>query len=192
MIRKALLHIIITGGALLLSSCAGEFTTDNALSTIKSQDEFNTIFCAPIHIGNEVLTGENYTNPKRFVEQKYGKLVKAGLVTAQIGEKNSWRTLLNIILTEDGEELLNSERTEAHRKTSKEKDIFFVGVCSLMPTKITRVDTLAQDTIQVTYTIIEHEITPFGEFLGFTDGDSHTHKRKFTKGTFSWDLVPMQ
>lgn len=192
MIKKVLLQITIASGTLLLSSCAGAFSTDDALATIRAQEEFNTLFCAPIHIGNEVLTGENYKDPKGFVKQKYGKLVDKGLVTAQIGEKNSWRTLLNVMLTKEGEELLNTERTNAHQQSTKEDNIFFVGVCNLAPTKITKVDTLARDTIQVTYTITESDITPFGEFLGFTKGDTHTHKRKFTKGAFSWDLVPIQ
>ncbi len=192
MVKRTFLSLIIGASTLLLSSCAGEFSADDALETIQKQNEFNVAFCAPLHIGREVLTGDNYKDPKAFVEARYGELVKAGLLTAQIGEKNSWRTIVDVVLTDEGKKMMNVERTAEYQKAVNEDDIFYVAVCKLTPQSVIKVDTLPGDTMQLTYTIVEHSLTPFGKFLGFEEGKRHTHSRKFTKGTWGWELVAIE
>lgn len=174
--------------SLLLTSCAGEFTPEEALVTIASQSEFTDSFCAPLHIGREVLTAENHKDPKAYVESKYGVLVRAGLVKAEIGEKNSWRTVINVTLTDEGRKMVNQKRTDEHCKVTGEDHVFYVAACRLAPEKMIKVDTVSSDTLRIDYLIVERDITPFGEFLGFVDGRSHPHQRTFAKGTFSWDL----
>ncbi len=178
--------------AFSLSSCAGEFSVSDALATIASEDEFEVAFCAPLHIGREVLTGENFKDPKRYVERKYGELVRSGLVVAKIGEANSWRILVEVVLTEEGEKMLNRERTEAYQRESGIDDVFFVAVCNLVPEQPATVRDLGDSEVEMDYLIVEREVTPFGEFLGYADGRSHPHSRIFKRGSFSWNLVAME
>lgn len=178
-------------GCMLLVGCAGEFSSDEAVQTIASRSEFKESFCAPLHIGHEVLTAENHKDPKGYVDSKYGKLITAGLIRAEIGEKNSWRTVINVQLTDQGRKMVNLARTDEHMEVTGEDHVFYVAVCRLSPETVTKIDTVSSDTMSVNYLIVERDITPFGEFLGFVDGRSHSHSRTFTKGTFSWDLIPL-
>lgn len=174
--------------AILLVGCAGEFSSDEALSTIASQNEFTESFCAPLHIGREVLTAENHKDPKAYVDGKYGSLIRAGLLKVDIGEKNSWRTVIDVTLSDEGRKMVNTKRTEKHMELTGEDHVFYVAVCRLAPEKMISVDTVSADTMSLQYAIFERDITPFGEFLGFVDGRTHNHKRTFAKGAFSWEL----
>lgn len=182
---------VVLFAALGLSSCAGEFSSDDALATIASEEEFEVAFCAPLHIGKEILTGDNYKDPKGYVERKYGELVRSGLVAAKIGEANSWRILVEVVLTEEGEKLLNRERTEAYQRESGIDDVFFVAVCNLVPEAPVEVKNLGGGDVQLDYRIVERDVTPFGKFLGYEDGKSYSHSRSFERGTFGWNLLPI-
>ncbi len=175
----------------LLNSCAGEFSTEDALASIADEPEFETAFCAPLNIGKEVLTGENFKDPKGFVERKYGELMHSGLVEAKIGEANSWRILLEVVLTEEGKKLMNEQRTDKYRKESGKDDVCFVAVCNLVPEGPTEVKELEDNIVKLSYRIVERDVTPFGKFLGHENGQIHHHSRKFEKGTFSWELIPL-
>lgn len=171
--------------------CAGEFEPEVALSQIGAQSEFGKPLYAPLHLGREILTGENHTNPDKYINAKYAVLLQAGLVGYNIKEKNSWRTLVELTLTEKANSMVDKARTDDFQAQSGENDIFYVAVCDLKPQSIIALDTIAADTIKMHYVIAEHGITPFGTFLGFEDNRTHNHNRTFARSTFSWDLLPL-
>lgn len=189
--RKSTKLLVMAAWVMLLTSCAGDFSPQHALNTIAGQTEFENSFCAPLHIGREVLTAEAHKSPNEYIMNKYGNLVKAGLIKVDVGEKNSWRTVINVTLTEGGRAMVNHTRTDKHFEATGEDHVFYVAVCDLVPEKAATVDTVSIDTVGLNYTIIERNITPFGSFLGFVDGRSHNHKRLFVRKTFSWDLLPV-
>ncbi len=192
MAKKSVKIIATIGAALLLGGCAGEFDAAEGLSQIQGLEEFNEPFSAPFKAGAEILTDKWFENPQSYLEEKYSLLTQAGLIEAAIGEKNSWRALVSVKLTQKGEEMLDVERTEIHEKSGAEDDKIFVHVCDLRPEKIVKITPIGTDTVEMTYTIVEKNLTPFGEYLGFAQGREHTHTRRFVKGTFSWDLLPAE
>ena len=180
-VRGAVLLLMLLG----LAGCAGELTPEKAADAIGSQTEFQQPFCAPLHLAPQVLTGENYNDPNAYVRAKYGPLLDAGLVEVQLGGKNSWRTILRLGLTEKGKALEDASRTV--------DDMAYVEVCRLKVDSILSLEPLgAGDTVLCRYRIVQRELTPFGEYLGFMDGKFHVHERRFAKGTFGWSLVPIE
>ncbi len=175
-----------------LGSCAGEFSSDDALNTIQSEDEFQTQFYAPIYLGSEILTDDNYNNPEGYIHEKYGEIVDAGLITTSVKAENSWRSVVNVTLTSRGKEMVDEDRTESLRKRTDYDNAYYVAVCTLSPERILNVRPLQGDTMEVDYTIIERAITPFGRYLEFSEGREHIHSRKFTKGLLGWSLVPIK
>ncbi len=192
MAKKIAKIVMTVGAALLLGGCAGEFDSAEGLAEIQGLSEFNEPFSAPFKAGAEVLTDKWHENPQEYLKKEYSLLTQEGLIEAAIGEKNSWRTLVAVKLTPKGEEFLNEERSEVHNNSGAQDKVLYVAVCDLVPTKVVNIKPVGEDTVEMTYTIVEQNLTPFGTFLGFENGREHTHTRRFAKGTFSWDLVPMQ
>lgn len=180
MIRK----LGLCAALLTLLGCAGELTREKAIETLSAQTEFQEPFCAPLHLAPLVLTGENHTDPKAYVQNKYGALIDAGLVEAQLGGNNSWRTILRINLTEKGRALCDEKRTL--------DDMFCVQVCNLKIDSVLAFEPIGTgDTVLCRYRIVQQQLTPFGVHLGFMEGKQHLHERKFVQGTFAWELVPV-
>lgn len=176
-------NITISLFSLFLASCAGELSRDEALGIIADQDEFQMPIYAPLHLAPEVLTGENQKEPQRYIDRKFGNLINQGLVVAKLGGSNSWRTILSVELTDKGRELDDPKRTE--------DDMFYVQACNAVADSILEFKTISKDTVLCRYRIVQRKITPFGEHLGFVEGRTHLHERKFIKGTLSWALAPM-
>lgn len=182
--------LVLVCGA-LLTACAGDFDTEKAIADIRSQSEFSHPLYAPLHLGLEVLTGENHINPDAYIKGKYATLLDAGLLAYNIKAKNSWRTLVELSLTEQASEMLDKVRTDDFQKHQGENDIFYVAVCNLKPENVLLVDTIAADTMSVKYQIVERDITPFGRYMGFEDGRVHNHNRQFVRSTFAWTLLAL-
>lgn len=178
--------------AFLLASCAGEFDSQTGLNDIASQSEFVTPLYAQLHLGREILTGDNHTSPDAYIKAKYAVLLDAGLINYTIKEKNSWRTLVELSLTDAATTMTDKARTAQFQAESGENDIFYVAVCNLRPQTVLSVDTVAKDTMRLCYQIAERDITPFGRYLDFEDGRTHNHSRNFVKSTFSWALTPVE
>lgn len=183
--------LMAMAAATLLVGCAGNFEAETGLAQIASQGEFAHPLYAPLHLGREVLTGANHTDPKGYMDGKFRTLLDAGLIKYEIKEKNSWRTLVELSLTDKASKLVDGDRTAKFQREQGEDDMFYVAVCSLVPQTIVGVDTLCSDTMCIRYNIEERDITPFGAFLGFQDGRTHAHKRTFARSTFGWNLLPL-
>lgn len=176
--------IIAAAIALILTACAGELTREKAAEAIASQTEFQTPIYAPMHFATHVLTGENHTDPKAYIRSKYGVLIDQGLLVAKLGASNSWRTILNIELTDKGLEMEDADR--------RVDDMLYMQACRMAVDSVLLLEPVGSgDTILCRYQISQRELTPFGTHLGFTEGRTHLHERRFVKGTFSWELVPM-
>lgn len=170
--------------ALIFVSCAGDLTKEQATEKLASQSEFQSPFYASMHLAAQVLTGDNHKDPKAFITHKYGKLIDEGLVEAKLGGNNSWRTILRIELTEKGQQLENKSRSV--------DDLVYVDVCRMVVDSVLSIEPLgAGDTILCRYQFSERDLTPFGQTLGFIEGRTHIHERKFVRSTFSWTLIPL-
>lgn len=134
------------------------------LQDIKKSEYFSSPFYAPMSIGRHILTESDHKNPSNYIKTNFGELIELGLLDAKVVEKNSWRTILDIKLTEQGAKFSDPRRSN-HEQA-------YIMVCDICPTTINRVDTLgmANDTIIYHYTINQSNITPFGKKLGFEDG----------------------
>lgn len=177
--------IILAAVALVLTACTGELTREKAAEAIASQTEFQTPIHAPMHFATHVLTGENHTDPKAYIRSKYGVLIDEGLLVAKLGASNSWRTILNIELTDKG--------LEMEDKARRVDDMLYMQACRMVVDSVLSLETVGNgDTVLCRYRISQRELTPFGTHLGFTEGRTHLHERQFVKGTFSWELVPIR
>ncbi|MFI3287446.1 MAG: hypothetical protein R3Y61_03120 [Rikenellaceae bacterium] len=173
----------------VLWGCAGEFSEDEALYKLQGLEEFTEYFSAPLHIGDEILTEANHSEPMGYALGKYGVLVDEGLLEVEVGKANSWRTVLRVSLSDEGRRYYNEQRTESYRALSGADDVYFVEVCHLVPERVVSVRALDEDRVEVDYIIVERDITPFGEFLEYSAGNEHTHSRTFERGIFGWNLV---
>ncbi len=191
MVRSASRLLLIIASLLFSVGCAGEFSSSDALYAIGTEPEFEEYYYAPLHIGKEVLTADNFKDPKAFIAKKYGSLIEAGLVKAVEVGRNSWRVVLRVELTEKGEQMADMGRSGEYHKRTGRDDVYYVAVCNLVPEQVVNVELIGRDTARVEYTIVQRAITPFGKFLGFSEGVEYNHSREFTRGSFGWDLMPL-
>lgn len=179
MLRILILPLV----AMLLFSCNKELTQESALTQLQELPEFQTPFYAPFHIGREVLSGKDHENPQAYISQHLGKLTEAGLLQAKISDKNSWRTVLDIELTEAGIAL-----TDPKRKT---ENGVYVQVCRVTPIEVTEMRVVEPDKkVEVDYLFAEGDVTPFGEHLEFGNGKKHKDTRTFIRKGLGWVVEP--
>lgn len=148
--------------AVVLWSCGGEITKEDALSRVSSLAEYQTSFYAPMHVGRQVLTGENHKNSKGYIAKKYGSLVEQGLLEVEVKEDNAWRTVVELSVSEKGKGYLDPRRSDA--------DHAYVAVCRVLPVQVDTLIVHSKDSVECKYVIQQSDITPFGEHLGFEDG----------------------
>ena len=173
---------VLLFATVLLCGCAGELTTEIAMRKIEDCQEFNVPFYAPFNTGAENLTGENYKNPENYIRTNYGKLIDAGLITATVEDGNSWRKSLIIKLTYKGEEFVERNRSG--------EESLCVRVCRAKPLAIDSLIVIRENKeVEVWYTIVEDNVTLFGEYLGFVEGKPHTDRRRFIKKGFGWQIA---
>lgn len=153
---KKLLFITLS---LIAISCSREVTKEDALTRISTMNQYQTMYFAPMHIGRQVLTGENHNAPQIFIDKTYGKLITEELVEVKTKERNAWRTVIHITLTEKGLSMTDPRRSDNEHA--------FVAVCKVVPVAIDTIIPLGQDSLTCHYVIQQQEITPFGETLGF-------------------------
>lgn len=172
-----LLFAIITSAGMM--ACSGELTQEDALKQIVAQDEFQSPYYAPMRIGELVLTGENHKKCQDYIRKHYGKLIDAGLVAVECSDRNTWRSVIDIQLTEKGKAMADSRRS-----TPKE---VYVHVCRMVPVQIEEFRTLSEgNIIECTYLFAEKEVTPFGDYSGFQEGRTYKDKRTFVHARGSW------
>lgn len=165
----------------MFSSCSRELTQEDALAKIVEQDEFRMPYYAPMRVGELVLTGENHKGYKEYIRQHYGSLVDAGLVEVTAADRNTWRTVVDVQLTQKGRAMSDSRR-------AGDKEAY-VQVCRMVPVKIEEFRTLSEgNIIECTYSFEEREVTPFGAFKGFQQGRSYKDKRTFVRARGSWHV----
>lgn len=154
----------------LLVACAQPLTPETALERLRALPEYQTMFFAPFHIGRVVLTSENHVGADKYISEKYGKLIADGLLTVEKKDKNAWRTVLQVSLTEAGMALCDPRRTDEEHA--------FVAVCRVAPMAVDTLMPVGEDSVMCKYQIQQREVTPFGLFLGFEEGK--TFKTKIT------------
>lgn len=169
--------------ALLTLSCKSDLTSEQALSALQNLPEFNAPFYAPFHVGREVLSGDNHKRADEYIREHMGELLKSGVVQVKTLESNSWRTVIEVSLSEQGKALSDPSRA------TEEK--LYVQVCRVKPIEVTQLKATGEsgDTIMVDYTFAESEITPFGKHLEFVDARQHTDTRRFVRSGMSWEVV---
>lgn len=173
--------MILTLGTGSLTSCNRELTPEKALSIIQEQEEFQMPYYAPMRIGEQVLTGDNHKNPDPYIRKQYGSLIDAGLIEVKKTDSNSWRTVIDVQLTDKGQAMCDS-----HRSTQREA---YVQVCRMVPVKIEEFRTVTEGrVVECTYRFEEREITPFGTCQGFTQGRSYKDKLTFVRARGSWHV----
>lgn len=168
---KPLLYLAL----LAMVGCSAPIDRQTAIEKLRQLPEFQTPFYAPLHVGREVLTGDNHKNPDTFLAQRYGQLVDKGLIEAKIESKNSWRTVTQIALTDQGRRLEDPRRATDDR--------VYVQVCNFQIDSITQFELLDPDgkTARCRFIFSETDITPLGEFLGFSPGRQHTMTKTITR-----------
>ncbi len=146
----------------MISCGGGEITSDSMLERLRELPEHSTIYYYPLPVGEQMLTGEDHTKSKEYIQNKYGKLIEAGLLNVEIVQKNAWRTLINVSLSEAGEEMSDPNRSDS---------VFaYVAACRIVPDTVYSVRELTLDTLECSYGTSLKEVTPFGEYLKFIEG----------------------
>lgn len=162
-----------------LSSCSKELTHKAALSELAALPEFQKPYYAPMRVGELVLTGTNHKDTPGYIRTHYGLLIGAQLLTVQEIDRNSWRSVIDIQLTDKG-----LERSDPRRRSEKEA---YVEVCRMVPVRIDTLRVLSPDQIiECDYTFQEQRITPFGVFRGFEQGREYQDTRIFIRARGSW------
>lgn len=162
-------------------SCSKELTEKDALDKITAQEEFQNPYYAPMRVGEMVLTGNNYKNVDGYIQKHYGQLIQEGLLSVEQADRNSWRTVIDIQLTEKGLAMSDKRRGDQQKA--------YVAVCQMVPVKIDELRIVTEDkVIECSYTFEEQDITPFGKFLKFQEGRSYTDTRTFVRARGSWHV----
>ncbi len=146
----------------MISCGGGEITSDRMLDRLRELPEHSTTYFYPLPIGEQMLTGDDHTKSNEYIQNKYGKLIEAGLVNVEIVQKNAWRTLINVSLSEAGLALSDASRSDSVYA--------YVAACKIVPDTVYSVREVTLDTIECNYGSSLQEVTPFGEYLEFTQG----------------------
>lgn len=165
----------------VMVSCSKELTPEEALISIVEQPEFQVPYFAPIRVGEQVLTGDNHKNSDEYIRKHYGSLIDAGLLEVKQSDRNTWRTVIDVQLTQKG--LAMSDKRRAT------DDEAYVQVCRMVPVRIEEFRTVTENkVIECTYVFEERDITPFGEYKGFQQGRSYKDRRTFVRARGSWHV----
>ncbi|MDE6500022.1 MAG: hypothetical protein K2K83_04880 [Rikenella sp.] len=172
---------VLSGVATLLVACSRELTPEYAFRQISEQGEFRMPYYAPMRIGEQVLTGENHKQSQQYVRKQFGSLIDAGLVEVKTTDRNMWRTVIDVQLTEKGRAMSDPRR-------AKDKEAY-VQVCRMVPVRIEEFRTVAEGkVVECSYCFEEQDITPFGHYKGFKQGRSYKDKRTFVRSRGSWQI----
>lgn len=159
-VNKATLLLL----SVFLAAC-GRMTGEDALEILSKKEVYNRPFYAPIHIGKQVATLEEGVSLESYIEERYGILLSDGLVKVDIQAKSSWRNVFVVSLTEKGKELCDRLRSDDEHA--------FVAVFRLVPVSVDTLIPLENDRVECRYTIEQKELTTFGKFLEFKEGDKY-------------------
>lgn len=166
----------------VMCSCSSPLDSDGALERLVALEEFQAPYYAPLRVGEMVLTGDNHTNSDKYIDKHYAPLIQAGLVQVDRSDRNSWRTVIDVQLTEQGRRL-----SDPRRKTARKE---YVRVCKLVPSQIDSIENVPeQNSATCAYTFVEQDITPFGKYLGFAQDRTHKDRRTFVRTGGSWKVV---
>ncbi len=177
-VRQFLVLAFCWGG---LVSCSGELTSESALEQIAAQAEFRMPYYAPMRVGEVVLTGDNHKDSKGYIRKHYGPLIDAGLAEVAVADRNTWRTVIDVRLSEKARAMVDGGRS-----TEREA---YVPVCRMAPVRIDEFRTLSEEGIvECAFTFEERDITPFGLCKGFQQGREYKDKRTFVKARGSWHV----
>ncbi len=167
--------------ALLATACSRELTEETALEKLSSLSEFRAPFFAPMRIGEMVLTNEKAESADQFIRDTYGPLLDAGVLDVTVTDRSSWRAVILIELTDKGKAMCDNRRGNDHQA--------YVQVCYMVPCEIRGMLAVTPDkVVECTYAFAERNITPFGTFLGYTDGTQHIDTRTFVRSGSSWQV----
>ncbi len=170
---------LVCAGAFV--SCSRELTPEYAFEQIAEQGEFRMPYYAPMRIGEQVLTRENHQNSQAYIRKNYGSLIDAGLVEVRKAERNMWRTVIDVQLTEKGRGM-----SDPRRSSDKEA---YVQVCRMVPVRVEEFRTISDDrVVECSYVFEERDITPFGHYKGFQQGRAYKDKRIFVRSRGSWKI----
>ncbi|MFI3294693.1 MAG: hypothetical protein R3Y19_01590 [Rikenellaceae bacterium] len=171
--RTILLTLLTVVSLLSFASCGSDRTPDGVLGQLREMPEHRFMYYAPLHIGRCVLTGDDHLNSQAYIASHYGDLVDQGLLEVSQHEKNAWRTVINISLTEQGKGLLDANRSDEEHA--------FVAVCQLVPDSVLTIGELTIDTLICKYIATIQNVTPFGEFMNFETGKEYQLEIKLRK-----------
>lgn len=161
--------------------CKSELTKESAMEAIVACEEFKEPFYAPFHTGSEVLSGDKFKNSNRYIEDHLGPLIQSGLVNAKIKSSNSWRSVLEITLTEKGLEMADTSRSTKQNK--------YVRACTVVVLSVDSIRTITADQVlEVDFTFKEQDVTPFGQHLGLVEGRTHKDSRRFVRDGLGWKV----
>ena len=177
--------IIIPFFLSLLFGCSSQLSGEDAIKLLRQSSAFTTPFFAPINVGQQVLTAENHKDPERFIREKYGRLVDAGLVQVDISESNSWRSVMSVNLTPAGFKMADMRRSD--------HDHIYVMVCTFEVDSVFNIEQVGKEkTVIVQCCFHDTKVTPFGQFLGFSEGNTYQIPFAFVRSRGIWRLAPSQ
>lgn len=176
--KKLLFYLAV---CILTVGCKSELTKERAMEAIVACEEFQTPFYAPFHTGSEVLSGDKFKQSDKYIDEHLGKLIAAGLVSAKVKGSNSWRSVLEISLTEKGLQMTDTSRSDNNSK--------YVKACNVTVVSVDSIRTITPEQVmEVDFTFKEQDVTPFGEHLGLSNGRTHKDSRRFVRDGMSWKI----
>ncbi len=171
----------LLAGLFLLVGCGSELTSEAALEQIARSEEFQHPFYAPMRVGEQVLIDEDHRQCDRYIEKNYAPLIQAGLVEVKKTDQNSWRTVIDVCLTDAGKKMADTRRGD--------KKQVYVQVCRMVPCQVKELLPVTEnEVIDCRYGFAEREITPFGAYLGYKEGNEHQDTRTFVRSFSGWKL----
>jgi len=140
----------------------GPMTKEDAMEKLSEKEVYNSYFYAPIHIGKQVAALDEGASLDTYIEEHYGLLQSAGLISIDILSRSSWRNVFAVSLTDKGRELCDKERSDNEHA--------FVAVFKVVPESVDTLIPLEDGRMECRYVIVQKDLTPFGEFLEFDEG----------------------
>ena len=135
--------------------------------------EYQTPFYAPVAIGKVIISGEDNDKAEAVMQERFKKLIAADMVEVKKESSNAWRTVFNVSLTSNAQNICDTRRTN--------DEFAYMPVCTMKPVRLISTEANSDSTVLCKFVIEQQNITIFGDHLGFKPLVEHEMSHLFVK-----------
>lgn len=181
---KCIKYLILTSLSVVYAACGG-ISDGKVEGLIAQTPRFAEPVYAPFTVGEITIPRNERENPKPYIDKQFGELVTAGMITVSEPIEKSWKSVVRVGLTVEGEKLAATADSLSSRRQRS------VQTCRYALSKIVSLtENEGKTEAQCIYQYKTTDITPFGKFFKVRSGTSFTDTVRLAKtDAGEWNII---